>query len=501
MSRPADPPWVHRTDHVLRPDPSRVVCLIFLPGQEAAQAGESRSSGILERIAGLSDSEVDGTLGDVRAAFLHRHRDLEVTWERHFHLMEHRLDGAHRLSPSRRLLIGAYFTQEFAVEGTALLNPSMVEHPDQSGLPDGSTRFLMTVRAVGEGHISSVELRTGVIDAECRIQFDPPPTVAILPARGDAQYSRASFEHLFADLGGDRTNSDFVLDVLPPSFTRHELDLALQDLRDQRLTRGAAARTIERLEWIAACNYRVEFAPDSHLQEHTLMPMAPSESHGMEDVRMLRFTEQDGSSLYLGTYTAHDGHGIATQLMQTSDFRRFDMTQLSGPGAQNKGLALFPRRVGGTYMALSRADRESNGVTVSDDLRHWTAPAPLQVPERPWEVVQLGNCGPPMETSEGWVVLTHGVGPMRQYSLGALLLDLEDPTTVIGQLSAPLLTPADDERDGYVPNVVYSCGALLHGRSIVLPYGCSDAFTRIAVIDLDPLLAALTSTTHPTEAS
>lgn len=500
MTGRPDPAWVHRTDHVLRPDPSRVAYRIFLPGQEAAQPGESRSTVILERVLDLSEDEVERTLGDVRTAYLDRHRDLEGTWERHFDLMEHRLSGSGRPSLHRRLLIGAYFTQEFALEGAALLNPSMVAHPDQSDLPVGSTRFVMTVRAVGEGHISSVEFRTGTIDADGSIQLDAPPAVAVLPTRSDTQYSRASFAHQLADLGGDRTNSDFVLDVLPPTFSRHELDLALQDLRAQRLTRGAAARTLERFEWIADCNYRVAFPADSAVQERTLMPTAPSESHGLEDVRMLRFTEPDGTARYLGTYTAHDGRSISGQLMETSDFRTFDMTQLSGPGSRDKGLALFPRPVGGRYLALSRADRESNGVTVSDDLHHWEKPVQLQTPERPWEVVQLGNCGPPLETEAGWVVLTHGVGPMRQYSIGALLLDLDDPTVVIGRLATPLLTPNGDEREGYVPNVVYSCGSLLHGRSIVLPYGCSDAFTRIAVVELDPLLEALTCSTHALEA-
>ena len=500
MIRAADPPWVHRTEHVLLPDPGRVVCRIFLPGQEATQPGESRSAVIMERVLDLTDEEVEQSLADVRDAYLHRHRNLEDTWERHFHLMEHRLVGAHRLPLNRRHLIGAYFTQEFAVEGAALFNPSMVEHPDQSGLPDGSTRFVMTVRAVGEGHLSSVELRTGIVDASSRIQFDPSPPVAVLPTRGETQYSRASFERQLSDLGGDRTNSDFVLDALPPSFSRHELDLALQDLRVQRLTRGAAVRTIERFEWIAECSYRVEFPRDSHLQERLLMPTAPSESHGMEDVRMLRFTEPDGSVRYLGTYTAHDGRSIATQLMETTDFTTFDVTQLSGPGSRNKGLALFPRRIGGRYLALSRADRESNGLTQSDDLRHWEQPVQLQAPERPWEVVQLGNCGPPIETPAGWLVLTHGVGPMRQYAIGALLLDLDEPTRVIGRLANPILTPRDDDRDGYVPNVVYSCGALLHDRTLVLPYGCSDAFTRIALVDLDPLLDALTHGTDTTEA-
>jgi predicted GH43/DUF377 family glycosyl hydrolase len=501
MTHRPDPSWVHRTDHILRPDPARVVCRIFLPGQEAAQPGQSRSAVIIERVLALSDAEVDQTLTAIRDAYVHRHHDLERIWQRHFALMEHRLVGADRLSLHRRLLIGAYFTQEFAIEGAALFNPSMVAHPDQSGVLDGALRFLMTVRAVGEGHISSIELRTGIVDASGGVAFDPPARRATLPSQLDTQYSRQAFADQLADLGGDSTNSDFVLGALPTTFSRHELTLALTELRTQRLTRGASTITIERLERIAECSYRVEFAADTPVQERVLMPTAPSESHGMEDVRMLRFVEPDGSARYLGTYTAHDGHRISTQLIQTHDFVTFDMTQLSGPGSRDKGLALFPRRIGGRYLALSRADRESNGVTASDDLRHWDAPTPLQAPEHPWEIVQLGNCGAPIETSAGWIVLTHGVGPMRQYGIGALLLDLDDPTVVIGRLPTPLLTPTADERDGYVPNVVYSCGALRHGPRLVLPYGCSDAVTRVAVLELNPLIAALTGDTSTQEES
>ena len=237
--------------------------------------------------------------------------------------------------------------------------------------------------------------------------------------------------------------------------------------------------------------YQVEFPVDSALQERVLMPRAPCESHGMEDVRMVRFVAPDGAVEHLGTYTAFDGRSISIQLLRTTDFRTFSTAPLSGPGARNKGLALFPRQVGGRYVALSRADRENNAVTTSADLLHWVHPVPIQTPKRPWEIVQLGNCGPPIETERGWLVLTHGVGPMRTYSIGALLLDLDDPTRVIGRLKEPLLSPADDERSGYVPNVVYSCGAMRHGRTIVLPYGCSDAMTRIATVDLDLLLDVL----------
>jgi predicted GH43/DUF377 family glycosyl hydrolase len=401
------------------------------------------------------------------------------------------MDAPDELSEQRQLLIGAYFTQEYALEGAALFNPSMVAHPDQGGLATGSTRFLMTVRALGDGHVSSIEFRTGTIDSQGKITLDQPAEVVVAPEAIPTRYSRASFRHQLHELGGDRDNSDFVLAGLPASFTTEDLDLALSNLHDQRLTRGAAVRTIERLERIAASNYSVEFPEASAIRERVLMPHGPSECKGMEDARMIRFTSVDGSATYLGTYTAFDGFNVVAQLLRTNDFRTFSVEQLSGPGSKNKGIALFPRPIGGHFAALSRADRESNGLTLSKDQRHWEQPVLVQTPHNSWELVQLGNCGPPIETEAGWLVLTHGVGPMRQYCIGAILLDLDDPTILIGSLPHPILTPTEDERDGYVPNVVYSCGAMLHGRRLVLPYGCGDSHTRIALIDLDPLLDAL----------
>lgn len=491
MSAVHDPSWVQRTEHVLRPDSDRVISRIFLPGQEVAQKGESRATAILERVLVLDEAEVSHQLTALRARFDSRHRDLPATWQAHFAMMEHRIAGAGRLSVDQRDLIGAYFTQEFSIESAALFNPSMVEHPDQSGLPADSTRFLMTLRAVGEGHISSIEFRTGVISGANMITFDPLPEFSVLPEASTVTYSRVSFEQQLNEIGGDQTNSDFVLDALPEQFSRRDLDRALDELREQRLTRGSAVRTIERFEWIAACSYAIEFAAATPLQERVIMPRSPDETHGIEDVRLVRFEMEDESSCYLGTYTAYNGRNIASHLLATTDFARFTVTQMTGPGSLNKGMALFPRRIGDTYFALSRADRESNGITCSDDLHHWDEPVLIQTPLESWEIVQLGNCGSPIETAAGWLVLTHGVGPMRQYSIGALLLDLENPNLVIGQLTTPILTPSPDERSGYVPNVVYTCGGMLHGRQLVLPYGCSDTVTRIALIDLDQLLHAL----------
>jgi predicted GH43/DUF377 family glycosyl hydrolase len=263
-------------------------------------------------------------------------------------------------------------------------------------------------------------------------------------------------------------------------------------LHDQLVTRRGAGETIDRIRRIASSNYAVTFPTASTISERVLSPTAPIESHGMEDARFVRFVDDDGVAIYFATYTAYDGTHVRSQLLTTVDFRTFTSTQLTGRGARNKGMALFPRRIDGRYFALSRWDRETNAIATSHDPTVWDDPVGLQRPAEPWDLVQLGNCGSPIETPAGWIVLTHGVGPMRRYAIGAELLDLDDPTRVTGHLREPLLTPAEDERDGYVPNVVYSCGAMLHGDTIVLPYGISDANIGIATIPLDQLLDRLT---------
>lgn len=486
-----DPGWVTRTEHQLTPDRRRVTTAIFLPGQELAASGRSRSANVLNRVLALSDEQVTAELTLLGAQFGTRHRRLEATWESHFRLIAHRVEASRQLSVERRRLIGAYFTQEVAVEGAGLFNPSMVPHPDQSGLPAGSVRFLMTLRGVGEGHVSCIEIRTGVVDRDDHVLLDPPPTLVVLPEEQPATYSHDAFAHQLRELGDDRADAEFVLARLAPEFGPGDLAGAIARLTAQGLTRAFAARTVDDLERIAASTYAVRFPADSTPAERVLLPRSPHESKGVEDARMVATVADDGQTEYLGTYTAYDGRDIGQQLLRTHDFRTFSSTPITGPGSRNKGLALFPRRIDGRYVAISRPDRESNAITTSVDLLHWGAPVLVQVPERPWEIVQLGNCGPPVETEAGWLVLTHGVGPMRTYAIGAVLLDLHAPQTVLATLEQPFLTPTSDEREGYVPNVVYSCGAMLHGRTLVLPYGCSDSRTRIALVDLDGLLSAL----------
>jgi len=498
MTEPTRPPLVRRTAHVLRPDPSRVISTLFLPGQEIVGTGRSRSDGVLDRIVALSDAEVDRRLAATLASFGPRHRSLVADLDARFALVAHRLSDPGDLSPERRRLVGAYFSQEYAPEAAALFNPSMVAHPDQTGLPSGSVRFVMSVRGVGEGHLSSVGFRTGTIDKDDVLTFDDRSTTTVQSTRIPTTYSRAVFAHQSEGLGGVQSSAEFVLGSLPDEFVRADLDLALSRLHAQQLTRAAAAATAELFERIAACTYTITFPAESTIDERVIMPGSPTESHGVEDLRLVRFTEPDGTVDYRGTYTAFDGVRVVPQLLRTIDFRTFRISQLGGPAAKDKGMALFPRRVAGRHLALSRWDREATSLATSDDAVGWDLLATIQTPQEPWELIQIGNCGPPLETSDGWLVLTHGVGPMREYGIGAMLLDLDDPTRVLGRLSHPLIAPTADERDGYVPNVVYSCGSLVHHDTLVLPYGASDSVIRIALIDLRALLGELTS--RPTDA-
>jgi predicted GH43/DUF377 family glycosyl hydrolase len=477
-----------RTPDRLKPDASRTLCRLFVPGNETLIRGESRAMAVIDRVLGLSEEEAEVTLARTLARFSARHRDLAGTLERNFQLVAHRL-GSIRVESARRQLIGAYFTQEYAIEAAALFNPSMVVHPDQAGCPPGDTRFILSLRAVGEGHLSSIEFRTGAV-GEAGVRLDPPGRFLDAGRTHHVPYDREFLRSKLTDLVPEDENARFLWGRLPPRFTATQLDDALAELAGQRVTRRDSAALAGALRWMAASSYVVEFDERSALSERVLWPTGPAESHGMEDARFVRFTDGDEAS-YCATYTAFDGSQVAPHLLQTTDFRTFSISQLSGPSARNKGMALFPRRIAGRYAALSRWDRETNAIGYSADGRRWGEALTIQAPARPWELIQLGNCGSPIETPAGWLVLTHGVGPMREYAIGAVLLDLDQPDRMIAALPEPLLTAAESEREGYVPNVVYSCGAMLHGGSIILPYGCSDSSVRIAVIDLGRLLTRL----------
>jgi len=481
---------LRRGDLVLAADPKRVIAKLFLPGQETLASGLSRADAVLNRVLDMPDEVVAATLAETLELFGDRHRDLRDILATHYKLVSHRLRDRDDISPDRALLIGAYFTQEFSVEAAALLNPSMVAHPDQSGLEAGQVRFIASVRAVGEGHVSSIEFRTGVAGDGDQVVVADPGRQVTAGRTGPRLIAR---EYLTAALAEESVlaRAGDVLELLPDLFSAADLDRAVDSVRHDRLTRGSAEAAIDKIRWLVSCNYRAEFPADRPLSERVLYPAAPDEGRGMEDARLTRFVEEDGRVTYYGTYTAFDGVNIRPHLLQTDDFVSFETTHLIGPAARNKGMAIFPRRVGGEFLALSRWDRESIGITSSADGRYWAGAVTVQTPERTWEVIQIGNCGPPVETDEGWLVLTHGVGAMRAYGIGAILLDLDEPTKLIGALRQPLLMPNAAEREGYVPNVVYSCGGLMHGDTLVVPYGCSDSSIRFAFVDVPTLLERL----------
>ena len=494
MKAQSDQLRVTRTQHRLLPDPQRVLLRPYLPGEESFVKGRSRVKLVLDRILALPEGEVPAAREAIRASFSSRHRDLESVLEDHFRLVSRHIEDPERLSPERELLIGAYFTHEYSIEGASLCNPSLVPAQDQSGLPGGALRFTLSLRAVGEGHLSSIEFRSGVIESDGKIVFDPTsPFVSSGRRTPNPSYSKDVFALKLEDLGVLNEISRAVLDPLPTHFNLEELSRAAAEVKSTHTSPAIGRETLERIHWLATSNYEISFSPGSPISERVIFPASPNESRGMEDARFVRFVEEDGSARYYATYTAYDGHRILPQLIETEDFVEFRVLTLNGARAHNKGMALFPRRIRGRFAMLSRHDNENLHFLTSDDIHLWNHGDPLQAPSKAWEFIQIGNCGSPIETEAGWLVLTHGVGPMRRYTIGAMLLDRDDPRRVIGRLAEPLLEPEWDERDGYVPNVVYTCGAIVHNGRLILPYGFSDAGTGIATTPLDELLSRLES--------
>lgn len=483
---------VRRTAHLLNADPERVILRFFLPGQEVEANGVPRADPVIRRVLQMSDEDVSKNLNAILERFRNRHddHDLFAALADHFSYVSHHVPKNVEMSKDRRDLIGAYFTREFAVEGAALFNPSIIAHPDQTGLADGEMRFIMSLRALGEGHVSSIEFRTGVLTPADEVRLDNPGHRLIAGRTTPATITRQYLLDFFAG-HADEVIIYQLLNLLPAQFDVGRLDVVMTSVERDALTHDKTKAVINQIRRMAYCNYWLHFPPDHLLSERVIYPTGVDESQGMEDARFTRFVEDDGKVNYCGMYTAFDGSHLNQYLLETTNFHTFDITKLMGQAARNKGMALFPRRIKGEFAALSRWDNENISVARSTDLRKWDVSAELPIPRQPWEFVKLGNCGPPIETPEGWLVLTHGVGAMREYSLGAVLLDLDDPGKLIGSLDGPLMTPNEEERDGYSPNVLYSCGALLHRQRLLLPYGCSDYSIRIALIDLPELMDRL----------
>jgi predicted GH43/DUF377 family glycosyl hydrolase len=481
---------ITRHDIVMEPDDRRVVIKLFVPGEDA-QLVQNRASGLIERILQLDEDEIARLLDEVLTRFAGRHHDILGVFQHHYDLVHHRVPAEIELSPTARTLIGAYFSHEFSVEAAALCNPSMVPHPDQTGLLPGQLRAAISLRQIGEGHISSIGFCTAVLGPDDEIRMERRDGPLMIGQRVGAKHQRDLLAAGLAEEDLDNEITATALSSLPERYDDDEFEDVLGHLPGELLARPTANETLEAIRRIVASDYAVTFPATVPLHERVLWPATPAESNGMEDARFVQVEEADGRMAYHATYTAYDGRHIGGRMMHTRDLRHFEVTALRGPAARNKGMALFPRTVNGRHLALCRSDGETLGLSTRDEQNRWQDAVPLLMPHRGWDLIQVGNCGSPVETQAGWLVLTHGVGPMRRYAIGAMLLDLDHPERVIADLPHGLLEPDETEREGYVPNVVYSCGGLVHAGRFWLPYGASDVRVGFASIPLDDLLAAM----------
>jgi predicted GH43/DUF377 family glycosyl hydrolase len=480
---------VNRKHIYFKPDPKRVIARFFLPG------GPERAVKIISRIMALSEEDALLTLNQTLRDFSDRHRNITRIFAKHFGHVHHLVVKAgfvpEQLTKERQLLIGSYFTHEYSIEAAAFFNPSMVEDPDQANLPEGHTRVIVSFRATGEGHISSVVFRGGVIDNHNHLEFKPAGKLVDEAETVQAHiYKKESFLNKLEEMHLHYP------EVIVPIFSRlgdefphHDLQNRIDDFVRNNEMNFITEQVIQAVKWLANSHYQITFSLDTAISERVIFPIASTESNGIEDARFVKFTDDDGTVKYYSTYTAYNGYAIMPKLIETQDFYSFRIMPINGRNAQNKGMALFPRKINGKYAMLSRHDGENNFIMFSDHINLWEEPAQLLLePTFPWEFVQLGNSGSPIETDYGWLVITHGVGAMRRYCLGAVLLDIDDPKKVIGQISEPILMPNENEREGYVPNVVYSCGSIIHKKELIIPYAMSDYCSGIASISMDDLM-------------
>ncbi|MFA5104562.1 MAG: glycoside hydrolase family 130 protein [Candidatus Margulisiibacteriota bacterium] len=469
------------------PDKSRVITKFSMP------SSKEKLQNIISRILSLSEDEVVRTLRGVYFNFSKRHRRIEDVFRRNFMEVMPFLPERAGLSDERKLLIGAYFTMEYAIESAALFNPSIVIYPKQNDLKPGQTRVLLSFRATGEGHISSIVFRSAVIDRLNDIFVEPisryvgTPEI-ILNSRYDKKLVVMKLEdlHYLDDV------MKAILDAVGDTFCVEEMEAAIKNEETKEVfQKEDIKKSGDRILWLLKSNYEILFSPLHLISERVIFPVSPTESNGVEDARFVRFVDDDKSVKYFATYTAYNGLDIMPQLIETNDFHHFKMKTLNGSMAKNKGMALFPRKINGRFAMVGRSDGESLYLMYSDNIDFWYEGVRIISPEFPWEIVQIGNCGSPIETEKGWIMLTHGVGPMRKYCIGAVLLDLNDPSKVIGHLKEPLIVPAEEEREGYVPNVVYTCGAMILNEDIIIPYATSDSISHIAIISVKELLGKL----------
>jgi len=482
---------VTRKDSKFLPDPSRVIARFHYTSDE-------RSKNIILNVLAMPDSEVNIALSQVLRGYSRRHRNISLIFETYYNKLSN-LFGELGIRPgkvnqSRKLLIGSYFTMEYSIESAAFFNPSIVEDPDQSELGPGEKRVILSFRATGEGHISSIVFRSGIIDKNDNLTTEPVGKMLAEAERIKRHiYNKKSFIKKLYEMRvfNNKISPVFVLEKLNESFTYGELKRVVEETRKTPQLTANKILIINQIMWLAKSHYELEFSLDSAISERVIFPTSETERNGIEDARFVKFTEGNGEITYYATYTAYDGITILPKLLETNNFYNFKSLPIHGEIAQNKGMALFPRKIKGKYAMLCRIDGANNYISYSDNINIWREVKLIQKPKFPWDLVQVGNCGSPVETEEGWLEITHGVGPMREYVLGASLYELDNPEKEIGRLKTPLLAPNAEEREGYVPNVVYSCGSIIHNRNLIIPYGISDYASSYVSIDLNELLNEL----------
>ncbi len=468
------------------PDSKRVIARYYMPG------GDERAKSIIPKILALSDVEIRFTLNRVLTNFSQRHRNISKVFKKHFDNVEHLIRqlgvDPDKLPREKQLLIGSFFTMEYSIESAAFFNPSIMEDPDQTALGEGQTRVIVSFRATGEGHISSIVFRSGIIDKNNNLEFKEPGDLVDIPEAVKRHiYDKQSFLSKLSEMSVQKEMISMVMDRLSEQFTYGELQDSIKQSIENNNLDSEQMKVLKDCKWLANSHYEITFSLDTAISERVIYPISNSEQNGIEDARFVKFVNDDGAVTYYATYTAFSGFTILPKLIETKDFYHFEIMPLNGEYAQNKGMALFPRKVNGKYAMVSRVDGVNNYIMFSDDIHLWQNAVKIQEPQYPWQFIQIGNCGSPLETEKGWILLTHGVGPMRRYCLGATLLDLDDPTKVLAQTEEPLMRPNDEEREGYVPNVVYSCGAIIHNNELIIPYAMADYASSFASVSLDEL--------------
>lgn len=480
-------PKIRRKKKKILNDPSRVIARLNLPN------GLYRVQKIIQRVLNLPDALAESVLDNIFLEFSERHKNIKGVFQRNFNEVSNFVPVNTNLNDTKRALIGAYFTMEYSVESVGLFNPSIVIHPDQRHLEKGNMRFIMSLRAVGEGHISSIVFRSGILDEHNTFIFDPvsdyleTPIVQLNPV-----YDRHLFELKLNEISVSNEITAFILSQLPENFAYDMLKEKIASLTNKPIfPKNKQSETFKHMHWLANSNYELMFHSEHSVSERVIFPVSENESNGIEDARFVRFIDDNQEITYYATYTAYNGYKLLTQLIETKDFLSFKSITLNGKAIQDKGMALFPRKINGRYAMLSRQDGENNYIMYSDNIHFWQNAEIIQEPTFPWEFVQIGNNGSPLETDRGWLVLTHGVGPMRQYCIGAILLDFDNPTKVVARLKNPFLTPHETEREGYVPNVVYTCGAIIHNNELVIPYATADTISGIVTVDVNELISCM----------